>query len=312
MQCNMQCAYCYETDHSSTFTLEELKANADQIFLNFDGLAEVEFFGGEPLLRFDLLQAAYQYIEENYGQKVKKYSVVSNGTICNAEIVDFLNKTKGRVKLTISIDGDESNNSWRVFKDGSASFRPVVDNSRAYLAEGCNPNAHMVTHPRNVQELYTGARFLYSLGFKHIDIGIVKDTGSVVYRKPNPVPGGEISESFEAFCAILRTELEKLSLYVAEHPDLYCSMFEHRKQRGNQYVYAGDGSKTQFGQIKISNDGEGTDTLISHIDTSRITHEQLENLPNVESTDPVNKLILDLHMYIFDLHQYHLRGFRCP
>lgn len=93
-----------------------------------DGL-KLTFFGGEPLLRFDLMRSTVKYGREaatGAGKSIS-FHVVTNGTLLNDEIGDFI--AVNRIGLEISIDGPAKvHDANRCYPDGSGSFREVYFN----------------------------------------------------------------------------------------------------------------------------------------------------------------------------------------
>lgn len=103
--CNLRCGYCY-ADHGMYGQEKKLmsfgiaKRSIDKIFGN-NYINTILFFGGEPFLNFPLIQETDSYIED-LGLNVK-YTAVTNGTIINDEIKDFINKKF--FNLCVSLDG---------------------------------------------------------------------------------------------------------------------------------------------------------------------------------------------------------------
>ena len=90
---------------------------------------EFNFFGGEPLLCFDLIKKTIKYIRklEEELEKPVSLSITTNGTLFTESILDTVIREK--INLCISIDGPESiHNINRCSKDGRGSFKDVVGN----------------------------------------------------------------------------------------------------------------------------------------------------------------------------------------
>lgn len=107
--CNGKCAYCYESGGS--FGRKEAVMNrntADNILQNirtqFKHIRTVVFFGGEAMLNFDLIEYIVHQMEKEI--KVDSFEVVTNGTMINNEIIQFLETY--RFKVTISLDGPKA------------------------------------------------------------------------------------------------------------------------------------------------------------------------------------------------------------
>lgn len=109
LQCAHSCQYCQVSrsleDQGHTMSLADLDAACDAIFLSPASTLTVEFQGGDPLLRFDLVQHAILRIEaKNRAEsRAVRYVVASTLHQLTAEMCDFFRKH--RVVLSTSVDG---------------------------------------------------------------------------------------------------------------------------------------------------------------------------------------------------------------
>jgi uncharacterized protein len=136
-ECNLACKYCvysesyltrkcgpvnmsFETAKKSLDYLLDHSADADEI--------KVGFYGGEPLIRFDLIRKCVNYIKENTQNEEVMYNMTTNATLIDEEIADFL--IDNRFYLNISLDGPQNiHDKSRVFRStGKGSFNRVMDN----------------------------------------------------------------------------------------------------------------------------------------------------------------------------------------
>ena len=172
--CNMNCGYCYEKDKSSgNVPWGTTKELLDDI-LKTNSTFSIEFLGGEPLLNFSLIEQCVNYLRNIISVN---YYITTNGTILSDKIIRFL-KENENVTFAISMDGTRFANSLRVFKNGTNSFDVVVKNIKILLGRGFTNRllVHIVLHPYNVAYFSESVNFLYSLGVRHIDPGIVENT----------------------------------------------------------------------------------------------------------------------------------------
>ncbi|MDW5300621.1 MAG: 4Fe-4S cluster-binding domain-containing protein, partial [Sedimentibacter sp.] len=110
--CNLRCEYCFasEGDYNSGRELmsKEVALKAvDYLVANSAGRKniEIDFFGGEPLMNFDVVKEVVRY-----GRKIEKetnkhfyFTTTTNGTLLNEERIDFINENMDNI--VISIDG---------------------------------------------------------------------------------------------------------------------------------------------------------------------------------------------------------------
>jgi len=132
--CNIRCQYCFASqgDFKRKRSMMSLEVGKEALLYlaqnsgNHYNL-EVDFFGGEPLLNFDVVKALVHYgrsIEKKY-HKNFRFTITTNGLLLNPKINDFLNEHMDNVVL--SIDGrEEVNDHFRVFSDGSGTYNKII------------------------------------------------------------------------------------------------------------------------------------------------------------------------------------------
>lgn len=131
--CNLSCDYCLINKNPNNIhlhrTMSDITArNAIAQFAHFlngngVGAGEIVFFGGEPLIRFEVIKMCIEYAESFPVDF--KFSVVSNGTLLNEEIVSFF--SQHNVNVGLSIDGPKGiNDIHRVYLEGNDSVYDKV------------------------------------------------------------------------------------------------------------------------------------------------------------------------------------------
>jgi len=139
-QCNMRCRYCTFSEHypltrgySQRGMPVGVALAAITYFLehstSVEGKAAVTFYGGEPLLRMDLLERSCRLAMEKAGERVR-FQLTTNGTLltaANAKRLAALDMT-----VLVSLDGPQAvQDTNRVLRNGNGSFARVFDNLRA-------------------------------------------------------------------------------------------------------------------------------------------------------------------------------------
>ncbi len=138
-QCNLRCNYCVyshpegdaQRSHSSKhMTFEIAKKAIDYLIRNSRDSRSLyfNFYGGEPLLEFKLIKQCIEYINESIEGKTVQYSITTNGTIINDEIIRLFDKNN--VSLLISLDGPEEvhNKNRRFASNGKGTFDVIMKN----------------------------------------------------------------------------------------------------------------------------------------------------------------------------------------
>jgi uncharacterized protein len=133
LRCNYTCKYCYayrasEDDKDKDMDLETMKKTIDFIISSPAKSLVIEFTGGEPLIRFDLIKQGIEYAIQIGKQHNKKifFSLVSNGNLLTEDVVDYIIKHK--IGLCMSLDGPkEIHDANRKLTSGKiSSFDDVV------------------------------------------------------------------------------------------------------------------------------------------------------------------------------------------
>lgn len=133
-ECNMRCSYCvysggYENrKHTGAEMDIALALKGIDFLLNHSCDVEdlyIAFYGGEPLLKFELIKECIKYsLEHSEGRRVH-FNITTNGTLLTKEVVEVLEKY--HVSTLISLDGPpEIHNRSRKFADESRNTQEVV------------------------------------------------------------------------------------------------------------------------------------------------------------------------------------------
>jgi sulfatase maturation enzyme AslB (radical SAM superfamily) len=141
----------------------------------------IEYLGGEPLLAFDLVKKATEYLETLHDIEVYDYIITTNGTVLNDEIIKWL-KVNPKVKWHASLDGNKFMNQLRVYKNTKINTHDdVIKNCTILLNEigSDRVGVHMVTHPYNIAQLSTGINHLYNKGIQNIGVGTIESTMTI-------------------------------------------------------------------------------------------------------------------------------------
>ena len=112
LRCDLTCKYCYAfrepvESHDKDMTPEMMDKTIDFIMDTPEEKITIEFTGGEPLLRFDLILRAFERSQKLSQEKNKdvKYALITNATHLNDEVYDFLIRNKDKISVCLSLDG---------------------------------------------------------------------------------------------------------------------------------------------------------------------------------------------------------------
>lgn len=174
-RCNLACSYCF-TRFNKDFpqddaTLDVGKATVD-LLLMASTTSEVglSFFGGEPLLRFDLMRAVVDYAQAQARKARKRagFTVTTNGVLMDQTVVKWL-KEKA-VHLLVSLDGMPHAFNKRLFPDGRPSADLVLAHAQDALDAGLRVQIRWSLHPEHLPYFAADVKELVRRGFEIIAV----------------------------------------------------------------------------------------------------------------------------------------------
>lgn len=239
-QCNLRCSYCaysglyHNRQHNAQRMNFQIAQKAIDFFLARN--SEVDqlrfgFYGGEPLLEFDLIQKCVAYIRNAVEGKRVSFGLTTNGTLLTDEKIKFF--VENDFQLMISLDGSkQEHDACRVFPNGQGSFDVVMQNlkrvkelfpdyaSRIKISTVISPKADL----NHTLEYFKSDEVLSD---KHIIMNPLADTGlkeRVDYK--------------ESFYLVRRYEYFKYLLYVLGRMDReYVSELVIRSQQETERFF---------------------------------------------------------------------------
>ncbi len=177
--CNLRCKYCFADEgeyHGRRGLMSEEvgKAALDFLVKNSGDRRnlEVDFFGGEPLMNWEVVKKIVEYgrsIEKEAGKNFR-FTITTNGVLLNDEILDFVNKEMGNIVL--SIDGrKEVHDAMRPKRGGQGSYDEIVPKFQK-VAESRHQLRYFVrgTFTHNNLDFSEDVKHLADLGFKQISV----------------------------------------------------------------------------------------------------------------------------------------------
>lgn len=196
--CNMRCAYCFassgEYHGERALMSEEVAHRAIDYLLRYsEGRhnLEVDFFGGEPLMNFDVVRSTVEYArsKEKEFNKNFRFTITTNGLLLDDEKIDFINREMHNVVL--SIDGRrEVNDRMRTRLDGSGTHDAILPRFRR-LVEKRGDGQYYVrgTFTRYNLDFAEDVLHLNEEGFDQISVEPVVTDPTVPYAiRPEDLP----------------------------------------------------------------------------------------------------------------------------
>ena len=211
--CNLNCEYCFASQgkyhgERAVMSFEVGKQAIDFLVANSGTRRnlEVDFFGGEPLMNFDVVKQIVAYarsIEKQYNKNFR-FTLTTNGLLIDDDVIEFANKECSNVVL--SLDGrKEIHDRYRVDYAGNGSWEKIV------------PKFQKLVEARGHKGYYMRGTFTHANPDFLNDIKTMLDLGfSELSMEPVVCAPGDAAELTEADLPIVLDQYEKLAALMLE------------------------------------------------------------------------------------------------
>jgi uncharacterized protein len=212
--CNLACKYCFAEEgeyhgRRAIMSYEVGKKAIDFLIASSGNRRnlEVDFFGGEPLMNWQVVKDLVNYgrEQEELHNKKFRFTLTTNGVLLNDDILEFANKEMSNIVL--SIDGrKEVNDQMRPFRKGQGSYDLIV------------PKFQKVAETRNQTNYYARGTFthhnldfskdvlhLADLGFKQISVEPVVAEDNEEYA----IKQEDLKQIFEEYDMLAKEMIER-------------------------------------------------------------------------------------------------------
>ena len=214
--CNLNCAYCFASQGKyngdrAVMSFEVGKQALDFLIANSGKRRnlEVDFFGGEPLMNFDVVKQLVAYarsIEKEYNKNFR-FTLTTNGMLINDDVIDFANKEMSNVVL--SLDGrKEVHDRYRVDYAGKGSWERIV------------PKFQKLVEAREGKNYYMRGTFTHENPDFLEDIKTMLDLGfTELSMEPVVCAPGDPAELTAEDMEIVKDQYEKLAELMLQRDD---------------------------------------------------------------------------------------------
>ena len=206
--CNLNCSYCFASQgkyHGERALMSfEVGKRALDFLIENSGTRrnlEVDFFGGEPLMNFDVVKQLVEYarsIEKEHGKNFR-FTLTTNGVLIDDDVIDFANREMSNVVL--SLDGrKEIHDRYRVDYAGNGSWDKIV------------PKFQKLVEARGGKNYYMRGTFTHANPDFLKDIQQMLDLGfTELSMEPVVCAPGEPSELTAEDMPVVMDQYEKLA-----------------------------------------------------------------------------------------------------
>ena len=207
--CNLNCSYCFASQgkyHGERAVMSfEVGKRALDFLIENSGTRrnlEVDFFGGEPLMNFEVVKRLVEYARsvEKAAGKNFRFTLTTNGVLIDDEVIDFANREMSNVVL--SLDGrKEVHDRFRVDYAGRGSWETIVPKFQKLVAARGGKNYYMRgTFTHHNPDFLEDIRAMLDLGFTELSMEPVvcaPDDPSALTREDLPVVLGQYEKLAE-------------------------------------------------------------------------------------------------------------------
>ena len=206
--CNIRCAYCFASQGDfkgdrSLMSFEVGKKALDMLVANSGNRRnlEVDFFGGEPLMNFEVVKQLVEYGRSIEGAHNKnfRFTLTTNGVLLSDENMDYINEHMSNVVL--SIDGrKEVNDKMRYTISGGGTYDIIVEKFKRLVEKRKGKSYYL-------RGTFTANNLDFSKDVIHMaDLGFYSTSVEPVVAKPT-----DAYAITEEHLDVLKQEYEKLA-----------------------------------------------------------------------------------------------------
>jgi len=177
--CNLNCSYCFASQGKyqgdrALMSFETGKAALDFLVKNSGNRKnlEVDFFGGEPLMNWEVVKQLVEYarsIEKDAGKNFR-FTLTTNGVLIDDDVIDFCNREMSNVVL--SLDGrKEVHDRFRVNYDGKGSYDTIIPKFQKFVEKRGNKDYYIRgTFTHNNTDFTNDIFHMADLGFTELSM----------------------------------------------------------------------------------------------------------------------------------------------
>ena len=193
--CNLNCSYCFASQgkyhgERALMTFEVGKRALDFLIENSGSRRnlKVDFFGGEPLMNWDVVKRLVEYARSIEGAHNKKFrfTLTTNGMLIDDDVIEFANREMSNVVLQVLTERREIHDSTRVDYAGNGSYDVIVPKFQKLVQARGNKNYYIRGTFTHANPDFTKDVFhMADLGFTELSMEPVV-TGRAILRRLLP------------------------------------------------------------------------------------------------------------------------------
>ncbi len=221
--CNLRCDYCFASAGSYNQGISHMSIETGRRCVDFlieqsggNKHLEIDFFGGEPLMNFEVVRDMVNYAKEKGREHDKEFgfTITTNATLLDDDSIKFINDNMYNVVL--SLDGrKEVNDRFRHNIANAGSYDVIVKNIRK-LIDGRKGREYYIrgTYTRNNLDFTEDVKSIADLGYKEISLEpVISDDENYAIRKKDLPRIFDEYERLLHFCIKRERDGERINFY---------------------------------------------------------------------------------------------------
>ena len=169
--CQLTCSYCNVKLRNDRMPESVLRQAIGLLLTTRSKECVLRFWGGEPLLAWDLIKKGIEWGEEEARLKGKiiRFMITTNGLLLDEEKIKFLKKHQ--VKIMFSCDGDQAANcAHRISKNKRENADKLLGNLKLLIRSGLPYFVHMIVAPSAIKGLRKNLAFFKRLNVSKVQL----------------------------------------------------------------------------------------------------------------------------------------------
>ncbi|MBO5054044.1 MAG: radical SAM protein [Muribaculaceae bacterium] len=162
--CNFKCPYCFEGEKVNATMSDEIQDKVIEHIKSYKNLEQlnITWYGGEPLLAFDVIKSLYAKIAE-LEIPIGTHDIITNGYLINDEVVEFF-KTAKINGVQITLDGTQPNHDkTRCLRNDTPTFSKIINNIHLLSSNlpGLNISIRVNIDRNNIDDFQEMFRYIH-------------------------------------------------------------------------------------------------------------------------------------------------------
>lgn len=168
--CNLDCVYCPVLREKKSMPTEVARQAVDIFISEYGQEKSIRFFGGEPLLKFNLIKDIVKFAKRKtrFYKKSITFDITTNGVPLNNEMISFI-QNNPEIELIISLDGDRRSHLMNrtSLNRNLDSYSCIINQKR--ISKLPKLTVNIVAAPNQVEKLFHNFVHIFSLGFRRFN-----------------------------------------------------------------------------------------------------------------------------------------------